>query len=834
MVNGNGNSNGNGNGNGNESHFPILSRIFNIASSQWPRVTECWLITFFFKVGSAIGWTVLTAAFVSRFGISFLPLLFVVNAILIILSTSFFEYFITRMKREVLMIMMLLIASICLFFASFLYDRSPNTFFVLIVIAESVFLAQFNVFIPILVGDRFTPLESQRTFPFVESGDTLGGLIGGTFVGLFAARLPTAWFLYLWILFLVCAIFVFVIASHFRKSLPPLPFRAYQNTGREKTVDQIKLVFKGIQQFPFLKGLVFIVLFQWIFMNILEFQYTKAMEQAVTRKPESTIASLEPKLFQVAVLSSMDGVKNLPDVEQPLGNRALTQSQQTALTEKLGTWKGIFHGGAFIIQVLFASRIITALGIVGAMLLHPIIMLMSLIGMFLKFGFISSVASRLNFEITNVVHKNAYFASHYAFPKFLRDQAAEFLEGMVRPMGTIIGMLFILGFQLALSGRDLSMWIHIIMLAIMFVILITTLRLQPKYTSITKEQLFSKLPYPEKLNAIEILAQRGHRESPLILMEKLQHAEPESPIIRIKLLKALGQFRDYSTLPGILEAFNDPDSDVRLEAAHALMNFYDIGEQFYTQAFSRYRMIEVLKDVFRKEKSAAVRSAIIRVFSLMREPQIVSFLLDVLHDESSDMRSDCIYTLGLFRDPNIVYYIRPFLDSEDPRMVANTIIALWQFPQYHAMIEEKIEHMLASKDTSFLTAGMYAIGEIRLPWKKKLYSYLNNGNPEAALEAAFSLTKLADPRGFEALLNRLLTVSAEEFDDLRRFFHRLKQKAKHMARQFLMDAASNELKSIGDRMESGEALERLRRLYILLDEHEELFALEAVREKLRN
>ena len=50
--------------------------------------------------------------------------------------------------------------------------------------------------------------------------------------------------------------------------------------------------------------------------------------------------------------------------------------------------------------------------------------------------------------MTNVVYKNSYFASHYAFPKTIRDQSAEFLEGVILLLGTIAGMILILGLQI--------------------------------------------------------------------------------------------------------------------------------------------------------------------------------------------------------------------------------------------------------------------------------------------------------------------------------------------------------------------------------------------------
>lgn len=827
-------SNGNINGSGYKNPISLVNRIFNIAPSQWSRVSECWLITFFFKIGSAIGWTILTAAFVSRFGITFLPTLFVVNAVLIMVSTFYFERLITRIKREVLMILMVLLGGICLFFASFMYKDSPLAFFALVIFAESIFLAQFNVFIPILVGDRFTPLESQKTFPFIESAETIGGIIGGVGVGLLASNFPIQWFLYIWIGLLSCVIFVFIISSYLTGGLPPLPVRNNREP-QNKTKDQIKVVFRSIKQMPFLKGLVVVILLQWIFMNILEFQYTKAIEQSITRKNEPTIAKvLDSNNLKANVL---DSSATLPASNQQNMNRALTIDEEAKLTQKLGTYKGLFHGAALIVQIIVASRLITALGIVGSLLLHPVLMLMSIVGMFLKFGFYSSFISKMGFETTNVVHKNAYFSSHYAFPKSIRDQAAEFLEGIVRPMGTVVGMLFILGLQFLFAGKELSMWIHIIMFVVMAGILIETIRLQPKYTRITRDQLFSSLPYPEKLNAIEILSQNGHKNVSKILVDKLNQTAKEDSeedvVVRMKLLSALGQLRDYETLPEILEALYDKNVEIRLEAAHALMNFHDIGERFYSQAFSRHRMVETLKDVFRTETSANVRSAIIRVFSLIRQPDVVSFLLEMLKTNSAQVRADCIYTLGLFKDPNAAYYVLPFLDDSDSTVRASVLVALWRFPKYSASLQNKLERMIKSENQAEVKAAIFAAGEIGVNKKRLLAEFLHNENDEIQLEAAFALTKLGDPVGSHSLLQKLLFLPKERFENLRRFFNRLAPNAKKTAEQVLIIYISNYIKEIMKKYRDKElkeidleVLERLRRLYRILDQHDELFEIE--------
>lgn len=795
-----------------KTQISFLSRLFSIAPSQWPRVIECWFITFFFKMGVALGWVVITAAFVGRFGITSLPFLFIFDALLIILSTIFFEHLIMRMKREVLMISMLFCGALCLLFAATLYEQSIYGFFALVIIAEAVFLAQFNVFLPILVGDRFTPLESQSTFPFIESSETIGGIVGGVIVALLGGHLPVPVFMLIWIVLIVCVIGVFVVTSMVREGLPHLPIRATSHNNQDRT--RVRDIIKNIGKVSFLKSLIFIVCIQWIFMNVLDYQYTRSVENAISRTQPVIATQVDP-------------------------TRSLSLAAEAELSAKLGTLKSGFHTAALIVQAFIAPRLIGPLGVVGSMLLHPIIMLLSLVGLFFKYGLLTSVIARMNFDMSNVIHKNAYFTSHYALPKSIRDQAAEFLEGIVRPLGTVIGMGLILLVEYIFVGKDMSMWIHGGLVIIMVIILILTLKLQGKYTDITREQLFSELPYPEKLNAIEILSQRGHAEAPRILAEKLSGAtnnRSEVAAVRIKLLTALGEFADYETLPDILHALADADPDVRLEAAHTLLSFDHIGQQFYAQAFSRFRLIETLKDTFKKETSATVRAAIIRVFSIVQQPDIVPFLLDMLTHDSPYMKADCIATLGLFHDPNVAFYILPALHDQDPKVRANVIIALWQFPKYRSIIEEELQKMLSSSDHAIKRAGIFVLGEVDAPHYNHILVELVQGTDvDYEHNAAFALTKHGDARGIVALVERYLLLPHEEFETLRRFMHRLTGDVKKNTQQTIVHIIAEHVKLlmkqyVGKRLHDvdGALLEKLRRLYKLIDQHEELHEIETV------
>lgn len=808
----------------------FLSRIFNIAPSQWPRVTECWFITFFFKVGSALGVTVLTSAFIARFGIGYLPVLFIISAVLIVLSTTIFEELIMKVKREILMMSMLFVASVMIFLATFFYESTPLLFFALTIGAESLFLAQFNIFIPILVGDRFTPLESQSTFPFVESGETIGGIAGASLLALFGAKLPVAWFMYIWIAVLICAMVVFIVTSFVRTSLPTFKLHSHGDSPKPKR--EMREVLSAVRKIPFLQSLVIVVLLQWVFMSFLDFQFTKSVEQSVTLTQEQSLAlTHDSRVLGASVLTADSGkLEPLPHVE-----RKLTVEQEAQLSEKLGQLRGSFHTAALIVQALIATRLIASLGVVGSMLLHPIIMLMSLVGMFLKFSLPSATLTRMNFEITNVVYKNAYFTSHYALPKYIRDQAAEFLEGIARPIGTIVSMTLILAFQYFTSGTQLSAAIHTAMVIIMVCVLVITLKLQSKYTDITKQQLFSNRPYPEKLNAIEILAQQGHKNAPSILVEKLTdpNAIEDNPIVRVKLLSALGEFSDYSTLPEILEALSDPEPSVRLEAAHVLMNFKNVGEHFYAQAFSKYRMIEALKETFKKEKFQSVRSAIIRVFSILRQAEIVPFLLQQLKESDPKARADSIHTLGMFHDLNAAYYILPSLNDENTKVRSAAMIALWQFDKYRPMLEATLLDMLKNDSRENFLAALYVFGEVRYQHVNVLMPYLRDTDPEVVLEAAFALTKCSVAEGFMVIIDHLLKLPIDRFESVRLFINRLDDKARTMVERVVVHLISHEINALMhlrnitsfDQIEV-ETLEKLRRFYSIIGQFEELFEFE--------
>ena len=138
---------------------------------------------------------------------------------------------------------------------------------------------------------------------------------------------------------------------------------------------------------------MWIVLINWALMNIVEFQYTKAIQMEVLRTND--LAAVNP---------------------------------EESLMQKLGTLHVIFSSAALMIQLIMASRILSGLGIVSSMLLHPIVTFLNGLVISLRYGFVTASITRGTFELTNLIFSNAYNSSYYAIPHHIRDEAKELIQ----------------------------------------------------------------------------------------------------------------------------------------------------------------------------------------------------------------------------------------------------------------------------------------------------------------------------------------------------------------------------------------------------------------------
>ncbi|MBI2453466.1 HEAT repeat domain-containing protein [Candidatus Peregrinibacteria bacterium] len=770
-------------------NFFSLSNILNLTEKEWPRVIIAWTIRFLFHTGFIIGWTTLLAMFVTRIGVEYLPFLLMTNAALMILGTMLYSELIHRVNKEQLLVITTLFAGITLYCATFFPYYSNIIFFGFILIAGAILLSQLNIIISIFIEELFSPLESQRTFPIIESAETIGGIIGGTILSILARFVLPYKFLFIWI---ILTLLIIPLIFSFRRYAKKLPYLEFEKIKKEKksSIEKIATGYKHIKNIPFLKGLVFVVLLQWIFVNLLEFQYITAIQ------------------------------KNL--INQ--------QNYESALTVKLGYLHIIFSGSALIVQLFAASRIMNALGIIGSMILQPLVMLFQLTGLTLKFNDTRAIISKASFQITNIMYQNSYHASYYNLNAEIRESAKEFLEGFIKPLGAMIGMGSLIALERAYQGEKLSFSINVIMMILTVALLALLLSLRDKYSAEAKKLLSSKENYYEKCNAIEILSQKGHFDSGKTLAESLEKTQ-KNDTLQIKILRALGRIQDTKTIPEILDCLMSKNEQVKVTTLETLGQFKDLGKHVFSQAFAKYRVIETLKKMFQEEKSEELRSHIIHVLARLNQSEVADFIIDTLKNtKNENIQADCIEACGLFHDPNAAYYIKNYLQSPNPKIIASVIIALWQFPKYRESLEEKLKNLIENKEEKNLIAAFHATGELKLEkYTPILKKYLHAQNEEIKDNAIISLAKIGHEKALKPITEMLFRMAQKNIHIKNTILKQVPNSLRHMIENHIHVRASEEINNILNESKKKhlselkkDSLEKLKTIYEFVDEHEEV------------
>lgn len=819
----------------------LLLKVLNISKHELGRVVESWLIRLCYQTGYVICFTALTAIIVNEFGIAELPFLYIANALIMIIGSFFYSFILRRLPHKGIIITSIILAVATFLGAIWMFADNIALFLVATLFSLSFFVGQIYIFLLAWIEELFSPNENQRANPLIETSEPIGGIAAGTILVLFAGKIPIANFMYFTAGFLFCIVplMVFFLRKRYGKVTLVLP---EEEKNEEHHGTTLQKGFHHLKAIPFVRGLAIVIMLQWVFINMVNFQYTKALDANVsssrhgaevttdahkddshgaapveetkhteqtssadTHATENTAEAHEDVLVEKKTSESVHVEEKKPDSEHAtasaegheesitseaasaivanaIKNKEVHVSQspaedthsaapiegynpapqhssshEDALTHGLGTLHIIFSILMLFMQLFFSSRVVTKLGIVRSMQLLPGLSLVSAIGMFLNFNFATAVVSKAVSEMFLVVSNNSYHNAYYAISEHVREQIREFLEGIVRPLGVILGTSLLLFYQMYMPSQMVDNAIILSIIGALVAILIVLTLIRGKYTQLAKKNMDMIGDHPEKLNAIEILSQKGHTDASTILTKNLIFKK-ESPKTKVKILKSLAIIKDIDAMPEILSCLSDEDPAVQVQACKTLTSYKQLGRHFYTQAFARHRVLRTLKELFRNTTSPALKAEIMQVFSNIHHEDIVDFLIELLESESDETKADLISIIGMFNDINSAHYIEKYLESSTPAIKANTIIALWQFKKYRLKLLVHLMSLLDDeKDIPMLLSGIHVLGETKsIQEIPRLLEYLRSDHPEIQSHAAIALAKIGVHESMDHILNMLL------------------------------------------------------------------------------
>lgn len=783
-----------------------FSQIFNIGKKEWPRVLVSWSLMFLTRFGFIVGWSVLIATFLSKVGINLLPLLFLVNAVIVMAGTLFFKPWVRRVRREYIILFTVIMAAASLITSIFFIEHNTFVFFSLLVIVESVFLAQLNILISLFNEDLFTPLESQRTFPVIESAETIGAIAGGLILSLFAQSIPAYKFIIIWAISLLV---ILPIVLFFNAKTLEVPKLVGIKSELKKS-PKIHESFQTLKKIPFLRGMMLVVLLHWGIMNMVEFQYTKAIQQEVYSEQEATLVSINE------------------DIGVVLANEGFTEAQnnyyENQLTQKLGTLHVIFNLGALVLQLIVASRLIQALGVIPSILIHPLLTFINVTALMLKFSFTTAILTRGSYEITGLLFKNGYDSTYYAVPHELRDEVKELMQGIIKPIGAILGTIAIIAVALNFEGVSQTAAMNFILIGASLLMSWVVYKLVRSYTEMSEHNLTKKMDLPTRLNAIDILAQNGHKRfTPSLLKILKRRNEPE--IVKESILNTLGERQDPESINAILDMMESGSDALRLTAIKALRAFSE-EQKLMEQSFTAYRLTSSLKRALENETNETIREHLVQCFYAFSPKELTDFLLTKIQ-ENDEARDVYIRMLRLFNDPNLKYYLEPFLKDKNAKVRAASIIALWQFDSLRPELKHYLRQILDNPKKNVQRIAIQTCGEVEfraaIPFLKLALHDKERDTIDAAIIA---LGQMGDEAVIPLIIDRMSDERhpwhGQVESILKRFSKSYEERLRHEMHHSISKQIADIISQFNHVNEMDEGtLKTLRRLYHKLHAHHE-------------
>ncbi len=775
-----------------------LNKLLNITSSEWPRIIVSWTVNFLLRFGFILGWTIIVAGFLNRVGIQFLPVLFLGNALLAMIGTIIYRNFIHKIRKEVLISFSVLIAA-ALIITSLFFSRDHSLIYLtILLITGSVILSQVYIIASLFFEELFTPLESQRTFPLIESSEIFGTMAGGLVLSIYATTMAPYKFIAMWAISLILILPVVLLFNSKTMEIPKLE-------NEEEILKKIKKKslaesFIQIKKVSFLKALMWIVFLNWAIMNIVEFQYTKAIELDVL---------------------------------------AMGSDFETNLVQKLGTLHVIFSAGTLFIQLVLASRIISSLGIVSSMLLHPIVIFLNGIIISLRYGFSTAAITKGTFEITNLIFSNAYNSSYYAVPHNIREESKELIQGIIKPIGALVATFFILLISNIFDSQMATFILNMILIFLSITMAVLISDLKKKYTDMSEENLANNHDVNTRLNAIEILGQNGHGKLPITL-EKILKRKTEAAILKEKTLYTIGKRQETESLSVVLDMLDEPEDEIRIAAISTIMEFHSLEKKIFEQSLTRYFTIQKLKSAIEKEENDFVRELLVKSLYGISPDELTSFLIQSV-ETNKKHQSEFIKLLSLFKDANLIPYLEPYLTDKDIKLRSSAIIALWQFKKLRPKLNHILIQILNSQKTESVISGIEAAGitkNIRV--KQLIYKNLKSENILIFEATIIALARLEHESIIPEIIKRITNKNHDWHLNKRYIFESLSKKfsenLKSSINLYVIEKINNILyKNKNESIEvmEKETLTELLSLYREIDAYHECNKIEEVLKKIK-
>jgi HEAT repeat protein len=522
-----------------------VGRALKVRPEEWRLVSLVGALVLCLQAGQGLGDNAASALFFLRYGVDFLPFMYLLLGVSTFALTLGYSAGLGRLNHR-RFFQWLILGLIGLLLAERLALARPfAALYPILWLTVSCMGMILGTFVWNLAGEVSDPRQAKRLFPLFTSAGILGSVLGNALTGLVARAIGTESLLLLYACLLGAAyILTRAITQRFFKPKPATRSRA-------SVVAELR------SGFDFVRGsrLMQLVASASVLFSVLFFSVAFPFSKVVTA--------------------------SFPDEAGVAGFLGLFTSITTAVT--------------FLVSLLLANRIYARLGIVSSILILPLTYIVGFIVFAGSYSLPGGILARsLQLVVLGGIASTAWSALFNVVPSQRRGQVLAFENGVPSQIGVVLsGVLLILGDrilaprQVLLMGLAVGMacgWIVWRMRGAYGAALLQALRAgrlevfsseavgfsglqgEAAALSVVVRALDDSKP-ATRIMAAEILAKIHNGSAIHPLGNRLSDGEPA---VRAAVLRALGALGATTELDRIVQALGDPEPEVREQALRAL------------------------------------------------------------------------------------------------------------------------------------------------------------------------------------------------------------------------------------------------------------------------
>jgi HEAT repeat protein len=689
-------------------------------------------------MGAALGGTGIDALFFARFGVEYLPYMYLGLGITTMIVSFGMTALISRIPRQLLYLAIPLLVSAILILARFSLLSGASWLYPALWLGKEV----INIFITLVIwgmaGVVFDTRQAKRLFPLFNASRILGQVIGGFITGLLVNLIGTENLLLVWAGTLLAA-FVFSRAVLLRMPAAPSPEGKRSNRRQTRLIQEMQRGYQYVRSSPLMK---------WIAISTILFSLL---------------------FFSLALPFSRSATEQFRD--------------ENSLAAFLGLFNGLSTGAAFLTSLLLANKLYARFGIMACILTVPFVYLIGFASLMIAPVFAIIVAFRF-FQVLAIsgVGESAWFAMFNVVPPERRDQVRAFISGVPEQAGTFLaGGILIVGEQ-SLSPQQLYLVGLFAAAACTYVIyrarggynraLIEALRAGRPHLFFSEEQPFGGFhqdaaavqtalnglrdpdPVIRRVSA-EILGNLSIPESTQALVDGLSDADP---LVRAASLRALSQSGSASALLDIAVSLSDPEPEVRFEAVSAIsiLAAYPLGTSKY--------LSPLLED---EDPKVSTRAAVALLKNNRTDERARKFLRHMAVFGEYEARTHAIAALGDWGDVEAFEFLANELKDRTltSAIRRNILVSMRRIDGAKAV--PYLIDSLGSRDRMIVEAAAELLVSIGTPSLEPVLQALQE--EEKADGALLALQRLPLPSAEPVLqFARLSVARAVEYDALTR------------------------------------------------------------------